>query len=720
MRFPFRRVSLAGLRLSAGLFTFLQFATIVAASPVVAAFERFHSGKPNPSVEGGLLLLNELNCVACHAAPTAWAERLPGRDRISLAGVGSRLSASALLEFVRAPHQFKPGTTMPQTKEASEGGNEALAAYLTSLRGPPAKSYPAGNKERGQRLYGSLGCAACHAPTGGPSTYASVPLGLGAHYDRQALATFLQNPLATRPAGRMPAIEMSPREAADLAEFIGARDLPAPPAAEEALRTRGRGEFASRNCAACHDTGEGPSARAAKPLEQLRPDAGCLRAEPPASAPHYQLNAQQTQALVAALSAMRSAPQPEAPALRVAHRFEQLNCYACHEWRGRGGPETERAKSFTATDSAAESLGELGRLPPSLDTVGRKLTNLWLEKLLWGTGGGVRPYLSVRMPRFGRDAAADLPALLAEACRPENPLKIDTSGGQGHQRAPTGRALMSTATGGLGCVNCHGLKNQEPHGIRAINLTQTAVRVRPEYFKALLLDPQHIQPGTIMPPLFTGRAAAEKEVESIWTYLKELDQSPMLPEGLAIAGAFELKPSVEGRPIIFRTFLEGAGTQAVTVGTPSGANAAFDAFEVRWALIWHGRFVDAQQNWEERAMKPVRPLGDKIVTLSTLMPFARLESPGEPWPTSFGSRAGYSFKGYRIGDDGVPTFRYTCGGLEVEDTLWPTAEGNAFRHRAVVHGDGKDWFFRGLAPNAEPRRVEFKNGTAVLEETISL
>ncbi len=692
------------------------------AHPIVGAFERFYAEKAEAAaVEGGLLLLNELNCVACHSPVPAWRERLPGRARSSLVGVGGRLSAAALLDLVQDPARLTPGSAMPQLTAGGRKDDPVLVAYLQSLTAPQATArFPAGNVERGRRLFDSVGCVACHAPSNTTGSYPSVPLGLAAHYDRDALAAFLKDPLHTRPAGRMPATALSDREAADLAEFLGAKSLPAAPAIAPAERALGRAEFLSRNCMACHETGETLARPVATPLAALRADAGCLLAAPPAGVPRFRLSPAQTRAVTAALTFLQATPLPDplAAADRLRVKFEQLNCYACHAWRGRGGADEARARHFVAADSAAETLGELGRIPPALDHAGRKLTEAWLEKILWGNGGSVRPYMSVRMPRFGRVAAAEIPAALAEACRPDRPLAIDTSGGFGHQRAPTGRALMGTGNGGLGCVNCHGLKKQEPHGIHAINLTDTAERLRPEYFKALLLDPQGLQPGTIMPPLFTGRAAADKEVESLWTYFKELDQSPMLPEGLAVAGAFELKPEVEGRPIVFRTFLEGAGTQAVAVGHPSGVHAAFDAFEVRWALVWRGRFVDAMQNWEERAMKPVKALGEKPVTLGNRMPFARLETPLDAWPAAFGTRAGYTFKGYRLGPDGVPTFRYSVGGLDVEDTLRPAPNGAAFQRRTVVRGSESGWYYRGLAPNAEPQPVVWKNGEAVLEETI--
>ena len=94
-------VRAAGWALGLGVFV----ACAGAAGPVVAAFERFHGSEaPGSAVDGGLLLLNELNCVACHAPPEGWRERLPGRGRISLAGVGSRLDAATLQSFVAEPH----------------------------------------------------------------------------------------------------------------------------------------------------------------------------------------------------------------------------------------------------------------------------------------------------------------------------------------------------------------------------------------------------------------------------------------------------------------------------------------------------------------------------------------------------------------------------------------------------------------------------------------
>ena len=100
------------------------------------------------------------------------------------------------------------------------------------------------------------------------------------------------------------------------------------------------------------------------------------------------------------------------------------------------------------------------------------------------------------------------------------------------------------------------------------------------------------------------------------------------------------------QPIVFRTFLEGAGMQAVAVGFPQQIHVAFDALESRWALAWKGRFLDAMTTWEERAMTPAKLLGTKPVDMPLRMPLARLTSASDAWPDACGADA------YALRDDG--------------------------------------------------------------------
>lgn len=701
-----------------------------AAAPVVAGFERFHRAVPSAAEEGGLLLLGELNCVACHRLPGA--ERLPPRPAPALRDVGARLGSAALAAFVAHPAEVKPGTLMPRTALAA-GEVTALTAYLGTLGRPrPDPAPPAGSVEAGRALYHAVGCVACHAAdaarpgppaageTSAPARSAVVPLALGARYDRAALIRFLVDPLEVRPAGRMPDSHLTPAEAADVAAYLQ-REQGSPPAAPAAaapaaLVAEGRRLFTARGCAACHgDPEPGPAAATVPAAPDLGADPavltrGCLAEAPAAGAPDFALDGVQREALRAALRRLvadASFLRP-GPAVDVERFLARMNCYACHARGGRGGVEPALTRHFTVNDSTAESLGEMGSLPPVLDHVGRKLTRDWWAKLLWEGGGEVRPYQVARMPAFGQAVSEPVLARWEEADRREPPVAIDVSGRQLHQRAGYGRTLLGTQDGGLGCITCHGLRDRPAVGMSAIPLDAAARRLLPEYFKELLLNPQSVQPGTRMPPMFQGRPKANQEIEQLWTYLKEADQQ-LLPEGLLRTGEYELKPEQAGRTLVFRTFLQGAGLAAVAVGTPAGRHAAFDAREVRWALTWRGRFLDALTTWEERAMTPARPLGEAVTSLPAWTPFARAEAGAAEVP--------HRFHGHVTAADGTPTFRYEAGPLQVEDTLHPDAAGGGHRRVLRVRGGGPGWVFRGAAPGATPRAIAFDAaGEARLEE----
>lgn len=652
----------------------------------VYTFDQFNIPEdPDESlVNGGLLLLAELNCTACHAAPEAWKERLKAKPGPDLSAVGSRLDADSLWLMIRSPQSRKKGTQMPGLFAGEEGDEEkveALVEYLSTMKWN-APQVPAGDAERGKVLYHKVGCVACHEPAKDARPpkvaanaeiekpgNASVPILLADAYDFTALSYFLQHPLVFRPAGRMPDMRLSAQEASDVAAYLHVGRVTEKATARAALKIpkqgveKGRLVFEQMNCVACHQTGQRTAPRQMS-LNMLDASRGCMADKQSSGTPRFDLNDLEKRALRLALKEIQK-PAPQLTAQeKVDWQMSRLNCYACHDRDGKGGPEDPRAQYFGVNDSTAESLGQLAHLPPMLDKVGRKLTRGWFEKILWGAGGSVRPYMDTRMPNFGRAQTEDLIAWLNEADKLEKPVTIDVSGLEKHHRAELGRKLLGST--GLACVSCHGLKDRKSLGPPVIRLTHTVERLQPEYFKELLLNPQATQPGTVMPPMFVGRKTANKDIESIWTYLREIEGQP-LPEGLMSAEDFELKPDVQKRVIVFRSFIEGAGSHAIGVGFPGGLNAAFDAKQSRWAIIWKGRFLDAMSNWQDRAMPPIKPLGSQVKML----------------PPATGVRV---FEGYKLDKSGVPTFLYRQDDRQVEDTLRPTKNG--FEH--IVKTNGKE------------------------------
>jgi len=241
-------------------------------------------------VEGGFLLLAELNCTSCHNAPDEWKERLASKPGPDLSGAGSRLSADALWLMIRSPQHRKKGTQMPGMFAGADGDAEkveALTEYLSSLKQPPPEM-PKGRAESGKMLYHQTGCVACHEPATDyrpPSVpadsdvekpgLASVPIALADDYDEQMLAHFLMDPLHYRPSGRMPSMRLTPQEAADIAAYLHTGRTPEKTNERAALQIpkqgveTGRRLFTQQGCTACHSAGEKAEVRVFKPLRDV-------------------------------------------------------------------------------------------------------------------------------------------------------------------------------------------------------------------------------------------------------------------------------------------------------------------------------------------------------------------------------------------------------------------------------------------------------------------
>jgi mono/diheme cytochrome c family protein len=179
----------------------------------------------------GLVLLEELNCVACHATNASIRDTSKKAPRLS--AVGARVNPHYLEQFIRAPHATKPGTTMPEVMShlpADQRGRtaQAIAHYLLSL----ADSRPFELEvidtvaaERGNELFHTVGCVACHSPRNeqGEEILAegSAPLGsLEKKYNTRSLAEFLRAPHKARPSGRMPDLKLSAAEAGQIANYL--------------------------------------------------------------------------------------------------------------------------------------------------------------------------------------------------------------------------------------------------------------------------------------------------------------------------------------------------------------------------------------------------------------------------------------------------------------------------------------------------------------------
>ena len=468
---------------------------------------------------------------------------------------------------------------------------------------------------------------------------------------------------------------------------------------------RGKKLFTSLGCAACHllygvPALAGPPAIQSKPLTNLDPNAAdsCLNPTPH-RAPKFQLTDSQREAIRIALANSREFVQPLSPTQQVARTMAALNCLACHSRDGVGGPVAIRADYFKVIGEA--DLGDEGRFPPHLTRVGDKLRPDWLHEVLINKGTA-RPYMATRMPQFGEANVGHLVAAFgkADSGRSEREPIAPNSPVGSLQDAGYGRKFVGTE--GLSCIACHVFAGHKSLGIPAMDLTLMTQRLQKDWFHRYLLDPPSLRPGTRMPSFWPeGKSAfkdlldgdSDKQIDAIWAYLSRGKEAG-LPVGL-VQGKMELVASNEA--LIYRNFIQGAGSRGIGVAYPEKANLAFDANELRLALIWQGPFIDAAHHRTGRGEGFEGPLGYNVVKMPAGVPFAVLANPGAKWPEAVGKRAGYQMHGYRLDAKRRPTFLYSFEEVQIED--YPVAVNGvldaSLRRTLTVHAERSSenlWF----------------------------
>ena len=716
--------------------------SVRAAVPIVPGFERYGRSVSDPAaaIESGLLLLGELGCVNCHAAAKEQAAHLMSKQGPLLDKVGERLRPEWLVDYLKQPQAVKPGTTMPHALAGLQDTERdrtatAIAHFLAAtgaFDNDPLAEAAKANAAEGLKIYERAGCAVCHGSRTNDATRLpdQMPLvDLDKKWSPRALDAFLKDPLHTRASSRMPALPLKDQDRRHVvASLLGEAKAPTAAAfkADPTLVEEGRTAFAAVGCASCHDLKGGDGKRiesAAKPkplAELITLDGGCLAAAARKGSPHYPLDDTQRAAVAAAIRWLTS---PEAAALPDRERaidrmLTSLNCYACHNRDGRGGTipavattddEGEPVLKDAARDalftSAVQELGDEGRLPPTLTGVGDKLTGGFLREVLVEGGKDRGAYMHTLMPKWHAKVAEPLAKLLAEDVK--TPVPVPALAGHSESEIEEqGRGLVGSKS--LGCIKCHSFGGDKGQSLGVIDLVRMPKRLRHEWFLAYVANPQQFRPGTRMPAawpegktfypdVLDGTAAGQ--IEGVWRYLAGAKPRP--PIG-ASAHPIELVPT--DQTIVYRNFIEGAGPRAIAVGFPDNVHVAWDADQMRLALVWRGAFIDAGKHWTGRGQGFQPPLGDGVFTPDAAPSIAVLASPESPWPVAKpdqragGQGDGVRFRGYSLDAQGRPTFNWSNGGMRISEKTEPVVESGKTMVRRTIRLAGRpaagEAFFR--------------------------
>ena len=737
----------------------------MAAAPVVPGFERYGRSVSDPAavIESGLLLLGELGCVNCHAAGKEQAAHLLPKQGPLLDKVGERLRPEWLVEYLKMPQTVKPGTTMPHAlaglSDTERDRTATAIAHFLAATGAfdddPLTEAAKANAAEGLKIYERAGCAVCHGSRTNDAKLLpdQMPLvDIEKKWSPTALDAFLKDPLNSRPSSRMPTLPLKDHDRRHVvASLLGEARAPAvPPAtafkADPTLAEEGRTAFDAVGCANCHDLKGSDGKRIEseakpKPLAELMVlDGGCIATAARKGVPHYPLDDAQRAAITTAIRWLASPAVAASPTRErtIDRMLTSLNCYACHNRDGRGGtipavvttddegePILKDAVRDALFTSAVQELGDEGRLPPTLTGVGDKLTTGFLREVLVEGGKDRGAYMHTLMPKWHAKVAEPLAKLLAEDAK--TPVPVPALAGHAEaQVEEQGRGLVGSKS--LGCIKCHSFGGDKGQSLGVIDLVRMPKRLRHEWFLAYVANPQQFRPGTRMPAawpegktfypdILDGTAAGQ--IEGVWRYLASAKPRP--PIG-ASAHPIELVPT--DRPIIYRNFIEGAGTRAIAVGYPDKVHVAWDADQMRLALVWRDAFIDAGKHWTGRGQGFQPPLGDGVFTPDAATAIAVLASSESPWPAaqpgqrSGGEREVVRFRGYSLDAQGRPTFNWSNDGMRIGEKIEPILEGGKQVVRRTIRLAGRpaagEAFFRA----ALARKVEDKgDGWLLIDDT---
>lgn len=673
------------------------------------------------------MLVGDLGCAACHSQMNA----LSAHHKVApdLSNIGARVTPQFMREFIASPSSVKPGTTMPHLLDALPAEERELAAESITqfllARSHGSLEFEAIDEEsakEGAKLFHTVGCVACHAPRQAPGEGASAPLVLSGvvglakleeKYSLGSLAEFLYDPIAVRASGRMPDMGLSRTEARSIANYLLSEGAEQPANAiadggDYPLAQQGQAYFEKLNCASCHalDGVETPaSVKADAALAELVGTQGCL-SPGPRGVPDFKLTAEQRDSIRVALSV---GDEPRLAKDQLAATLTTFNCIACHERDDYGGVSNLVNAHFKSSEPA---LGNEARIPPQLTQVGAKLNPDWLHKVLFERGA-VRPHMHTRMPQFGIDNLAALPDLIQEV-DPAPPIEIPVF--RGKQRGQMHEAAQQlVGSDMLACINCHSFNGKTSQAFSGIDLTTTAERLQPAWFKQFLINPQAHRPGIIMPQSWPGGEALRKDVldgdtdaqiDAIWSYLEQ-GRTARDPKGVR---SEPTTVAVTDTPRTYRGRSRIAGFRGIAVGFPGGLNYAFNAENGAFSGIWRGDFVRVR--WDGQGAGDFNPSA-RAISLAQDVGFAALADASEPWPLKpvmtedapvnpdplYPRRLGYQFRGYSIDESEVPTLRYRMGEIEIEDRSVAEIDADASALVRTIRFDAKQGtrlYFRAL------------------------
>lgn len=665
--------------------------------------------------EQGRVLARALRCEACHTGEAAHDSPLPAPAIDELL-----VNRSWLVDWLssnRAPK--KPtdttdiGRRMPHLPitpaEAEAIADWLLAERQLAIAKPKLeKKDPKGKPPKttselqalGQQLLLTKGCLACHQQHefgesglfgGGDLTH------IGAKRPREFFAQWLQSPAALNRDHRMPVFDLTAEEREALALALSAADNKAGAVARKTNAAQARELVRKHRCDQCHrlpqenEIAKLSAPKLATPLSknsQWPQSCAIENAERAKSQPQFHL----AKAAASALATYFSQRIVSADKIATKPTGEQLlienNCLACHAREPQPAgvlPKKFGDKLVQLAAAKEEFASQLATLtPPSLNSVGDKLTDEALAAAITRAGPAHRPYLQVQMPKFRltleqtKQLAGHFSDLdrIPDYERTQAPEPTST---QLAARSLAGKRLVGTD--GFSCTACHQVGSVQPvkatPNARGPTLSMPQNRLRKAWFDRWVRNPARIVPRMEMPSVQTPVRGVlqdnlHEQLAAVWQVLSTPGFEPPLPEPVRTLRFYSSEDNSKKQPLIVTDLIEFEGQtleRAALIGLPNRQNILFD-FATNRLLAWSQGDLARQRtkgkNWYWE------PAGSVLLSPGNVEPEFGLEVDGkryematngqwlaEPWRTEFAAdQAMFEY---------VATFRQVDGPLDAKE-----------------------------------------------------
>lgn len=566
-------------------------------------------------------------CQACHRGQHDEPAELAAP---ALAKQGSAIDRDWLIAWLVAPPHQSASARMPQFGFSRDEA-QTIAEHL--LMPPSEKSayqLPDGAQgpeqiRRGQVLFRSIGCLACHTlgEEGMPAALGGGDLtNTGRKRSAGWLYRWLKEPEKLNPDHRMPVFKLTDEERRSLALYLSS------PRQNASARTVAPGKSSqtataeklieSARCAVCHRIDGARSRVTGIPgLEQPVKDwsKACTDAgsDPKHLRPSYTLSDEDRLAIRAFVDSRAAPRSSEGSFARGERLLRQKGCVHCHERdAGRGIVTIAGHMARLDPDLAGQSEA---LLPPNLTAVGDKLRDDALLLAIAGKQKANRlPWLRVRMPQFEHkpeESAALLSYLVnhdripaaapqTEAA-PKATVADSKEAGRLVELRRTGQLLAGTR--GFSCTACHKIASYEPRNValatRGSDLYLLGQRMRPEYFVRWTRSPLRVVPGMEMPSfersvsgILDGKI--DQQLDALWEGLNDKSAPPKIDTS-TIEQTLTVAPG-EPPKIIRDVFNVGDPLsprfvpRSLAIGLDNGVSLLFDLDVMAVQQFWFGDF----------------------------------------------------------------------------------------------------------------------------------